>query len=58
MHLIEIINKLGMEQSGMLIAIVKFKVKVLGNFSEDISNTSHGLAAVKREEVYRSKKVG
>ena len=35
MYLIEIIDKVGMEQGGMTIAIIKFKVKVLGNFSED-----------------------
>jgi len=37
MYLIEIINKIGREGSGMTIAIIKFKVKVLGNFSEDTS---------------------
>ena len=47
MYLLEIIERFGMEKGGMFIAIFKFKVKVLGSFSEDISNTSHGLAAVK-----------
>jgi len=52
MYLIEIIDKVGMEQGGMTIAIIKFKVKVLGNFSEDtrkfpISRSCRGKSAKK-----------
>ncbi len=58
MYLIEIIKRFGMDQGGMLIAIVKFKVRVLGNFSEHTSNTSHGLATVKGREGLWTKKGG
>lgn len=58
MYLLEIIERFGMDQGGMLIAIVKFKVRVLGNFSEHISNTSHGLATVQGREGLWTKKGG
>jgi len=52
MYLIEIINKIGREGSGMTIAIIKFKVKVLGNFPKILGNfPSHGLVAVKAQKI-------
>jgi hypothetical protein len=37
MYLIELIKKISMEQAGMFLALIKFRVKALGNFSENIN---------------------
>jgi hypothetical protein len=41
MYLLEIIERFGVDQRRMFIAVVKFKVKVLGNFSDKIIELSN-----------------